>query len=109
MEGVSKVVRPDGGAGAALTLKVELFGTARLAAGRREIIIDVADEPTESAVVAAIASACPALIGSVIDEDGTGLLESHVLNVNGTTFVNGERLDLGPGDRLLLFSSQAGG
>ena len=45
----------------------------------------------------------------MIDEDGTGLLESHVLNVNGTAFVDGGRLDLGPGDRLLLFSSQAGG
>jgi molybdopterin converting factor small subunit len=106
---VVKVIRPIGGAGAALTLQVELFGTARLTAGRRELTIEVVGEPRASDVVAAIAGACPALVGSVIDEDGTGLLESHVLNVNGTAFVDGGRLDIGPGDRLLLFSSQAGG
>ncbi len=104
-----KVIRPIGGAGAALTLQVELFGTARLTAGRRELTIEVVGEPRASDVVAAIAGACPALVGSVIDEDGTGLLESHVLNVNGTAFVDGGRLDIGLGDRLLLFSSQAGG
>ena len=88
---------------------MELFGSARLAAGRRELTIEVVEEPRASDVVAAIAAACPALVGSVIDEDGTGLLESHVLNVNGAAFVDGDRIDLGPGDRLLLFSSQAGG
>ena len=106
---VSKVNRPEGGAGAALTLRVELFGTARLAAGRRELTIEVEDEPRANDVVAAIAEACPALIGGIIGEDGTELLESHVLNVNGTAFVDGGRLDIEPGDRLLLFSSQAGG
>lgn len=103
------MIRPVGGAGAALTLQVELFGTARLAAGRRELAIEVVDDPTASDVVAAIAGACPALVGSIIGEDGTELLESHVLNVNGTAFVDGGRLDIGPGDRLLLFSSQSGG
>jgi molybdopterin converting factor small subunit len=106
---VVKVIRPIGGAGAVLTLQVELFGTARLAAGRRGLTIEVVGDPKASDVVAAIAGACPALVGSVIGEDGTELLESHVLNVNGTAFVDGGRLDIGPGDRLLLFSSQAGG
>ena len=104
-----KAIRPGGGAGAALTIRVELFGTARLAAGRKELSIEVIDEPSASEVVGAIAEACPALVGSVVDESGTGLLESHVLNVNGTAFVDGERVSLSPGDRLLLFSSQAGG
>ena len=103
------MTRPDGGEGAALTLRVELFGTARLAAGRRELMIEVVEEPGAKDVVAAIARACPPLVGSVIDEERTGLLESHVLNVNGTAFVDGGPLDLGPGDRILLFSSQAGG
>ena len=88
---------------------MELFGTARLAAGRKELSIEVVDEPGASDVVAAIAEACPVLVGSVIDETGKGLLESHVLNVNGTAFVDGGRISLSPGDRLLLFSSQAGG
>ena len=88
---------------------VELFGTARIAAGCREIVIEVDAETDAGDVVAAIAAACPALVGGVIDEKGTRLLESHVLNVNGTTFVDGGRISLGPGDRLLLFSSQAGG
>lgn len=103
------VIRADDEAAAALTVKVELFGTARLAAGRSELAIEVGGAPTLEDVVGAIARACPALVGSVIDEDGTGLLESHVLNVNGTAFVDGGRLDIGREDRLLLFSSQAGG
>ena len=104
-----KVNRTDDGAGAALTLQVELFGTARLSAGCKELAIEVADAPLTSDVVAAIAEVCPALVGSVINEDRAELLESHVLNVNGTAFVDGGRLDIGPGDKLLLFSSQSGG
>ena len=104
-----KAIPTTGVAGATLTLQVELFGTARLAAGRRELAIEVCDTPTPNDVVTAVASACPALVGNVIDEDGTRLLESHVLNVNGTAFVDCDRISLSPGDRLLLFSSQAGG
>ncbi len=104
-----KAIRTDGGAGAALTYRVELFGTARLAAGRRELAIELIGEPKAGDIVAAIAEACPALVGNVIDESGTALLDSHVLNVNGTAFVDGDTISLSPGDRLLLFSSQAGG
>jgi hypothetical protein len=48
-------------------------------------------------------------MGSVLSSDGSGLLESYTLNVNGTAFVEDGRLELTPGDSILLFSSQAGG
>ncbi len=109
MVAVKNAIRPDSGASTAGVVQVELFGTARFAAGRRLLTVHVPDEPQVSDVVAALADACPALVGKVIAEDGTGLLGSHVLNQNGVAFVDGGWLTLGPDDRLLLFSSQAGG
>lgn len=60
-------------------------------------------------VVAALAEVCPELVGRAIREDLSGLMESYVFNLNGTKFVSSESLSLKHGDRLLLFSSQAGG
>jgi molybdopterin converting factor small subunit len=96
---------PDG----PVTIRVELFGRAQLACGRRHVVLDVERHVRLVDVVAALAQACPALVGVAIDEDRATLYESYALNLNGLRFVTYECLDIQAGDTLLLFSSQAGG
>ena len=92
-----------------MTIRVELFGRAQLACGRRHVALDVRRDATLADVVTALAQACPALVGVAIHEDGVSLYESYILNLNGLKFVTHERLHVQSGDTLLLFSSQAGG
>ena len=88
---------------------VELFGMARISCGRREVEIEAPLDGDVERIVEALANACPALVGVAIREDRTALLDSYTFNLNGTTFVSGGAARLREGDRLLLFSSLAGG
>ena len=90
-------------------VNVELFGTARLACGRRLVELELPTDTSSAALTAALANACPQLVGVALREDLGGLLESYMLNLNGTEFVEGGQLALSEGDTLLFFSSQAGG
>ena len=90
-------------------IRVELFGLARMLSGRHHVEVPMPRRAETVDVVAALARACPELVGKVLLEDVSGLQESYTLNLNGTSFVGDERLHLEPGDTLLLFSSQAGG
>ena len=92
-----------------VSVVVELFGMARIASGRRSVELTLDAPGTTSALSSALVGACPALAGVAVREDGTGLLASYTVNINGSRFVSGERLDLEHGDSVLLFSSQAGG
>ena len=88
---------------------VELFGTARIASGRKRVRIDAPQKATVGDLVAVLAYVCPSLVGIALREDLSGLLESYTLNLNGTEFVERDELILQDGDTLLLFSSMAGG
>lgn len=90
-------------------ITIELFGTARLASERRRIELQVPAQASVGHLVTILAGASPALVGIALREDLSGLLESYVLNVNGTEFVEGDELTLRDGDTLMLFSSLAGG
>jgi hypothetical protein len=92
-----------------VTVQVELYGLAQIACGRRQVAIAVPQQAAVTDIMRALAEACPALLGGVIRADLSGLCESYVLNLNGLVFVARDRLQLQPGDTLLLFSSQAGG
>ena len=92
-----------------VNIRVELFGQARVLTGRREVNVQLPEDAHTRDVVKALSDLCPALVGSVISEGAPELMESYTLNLNGTAFVQGERLHLKPGDSLLVFSSQAGG
>ena len=98
---------PDMGCGGRIV--VELFGMARISCGRRDVEIEAPLDAGMEGIVEALADACPALVGVAIREDRTGLLDSYTFNLNGTTFVSGSTSRLREGDRLLLFSSMAGG
>ncbi len=93
-----------------VTVQVELFGVARMACGARVVQIAVPQAARVSDVAAALADACPSLVGKAIMEDRSGIMASYTLNLNGMAFLGADdELMLKPGDTLLLFSSQAGG
>ena len=90
-------------------VRIELFGLARITAGRRELRICLPSASRVSDVAQALADVCPPLLGIVLLEDGSGLLDNYTLNLNGTSFVADGAVRLAQGDSLLIFSSQAGG
>ena len=90
-------------------VKVELFGLARITSGRREVPVAVPRAAHTSDLAVALAAVCPELVGLAVLEDRSGLEASYTFNLNGTTFVGEQQLELKPDDALLLFSSQAGG
>ena len=92
-----------------VSVDIELFGTARMACGRRQLEARLPPRATTADVAIALSEVGPALIGVALREDLSGLLESYALNLNATDFVEGDELTLKEGDILLLFSSQAGG
>jgi molybdopterin converting factor small subunit len=96
-------IRPGG------SVVIELFGMARISCGRRDVEIELPPDGGMERIVEVLADACPALVGLAIREDRTGLLDSYTFNLNGTTFVSSDTTRLCEGDRLLLFSSLAGG
>ena len=91
-------------------IEVELFGTPRLRAGLRAVELGLPAGARVAEVVAALAKACPQLVGHALKEDGSGLQGGFVFNHNGLTFLEGGReVPLKPGDSLLLLSNQSGG
>lgn len=90
-------------------VRVELFGLARIVAGRREMDVYVPAASGVRDIAQALANACPALCGVVVLKDGSGLLDSYTLNLNGASFMSEGAVRLVQGDSILVFSSQAGG
>jgi molybdopterin converting factor small subunit len=83
---------------------VEFFGVPRARAGRREMAVSAA---TVAEALAAVAATCPALAG-ICTADGR-LAPHYLLSVGGRRFVTDLSEPLGPGERLLLLSADAGG
>ena len=104
-----QVLRTSSSDGQKIEVTVELFGQARVATGQRRVTAAVPVRAGMSDLAAALLESCPRLGGLAVHEDGSGLIESYTLNVNGTAFVGEDGVSLKPGDSVLLFSSQAGG
>ena len=94
---------------ALITVRVELFGSARLLCQSRVVEIETPRATDTRRLAAALADDYPSLLGTVIRQDRLGLLGSHTFNLNGVSFIGIGPLDLQPEDSVLLFSSQAGG
>ena len=92
-----------------VNIRIELFGVARMVAGRHHVETSVPRRAGTGDLAAALAETCPGLVGGVIRDDRSGLLESYTFNLNGRAFLSDERLNLEPSDTVLVFSSQAGG
>jgi molybdopterin converting factor small subunit len=94
---------------AVAVVRVELFGTARIAAGAKRVVLPYEEAGSLADVVGALAVRCRALVGPVIREDGRRLQEGFVFNVNGRDFVPDLSRPLRPGDSVLLIAAAAGG
>ena len=92
-----------------IAVKVELFGTPRIAAGRREVEVVLPSGSSRQEFASALAEACPSLVGKVIRDDLRGLQAGYQINRNGLAFLNDGVLDVQDGDSLLILSNQAGG
>ena len=90
-------------------VRIELFGVARLTAGKRILDLPHAEAGTLAEAVVALAVRIPALLGPVIDPVTHRLLDGYVLNLNGRDFILDHSRPLAPGDTLLLVASAAGG
>jgi len=90
-------------------LHVELFGVARLIAGRREVSLELPAQPTLAETLAALAEAVPTLVGRVIDANRSRLVQGYACNVNGLQFVRAASDRLNGGDHVLIMSADAGG
>jgi molybdopterin converting factor small subunit len=88
--------------------RIELFGVARLAAGRNHVDLTLDATSTLADAVAALGKACPALVGKAVLADGR-LAEGYVLNLDGRSFCADLSRPVQPGERILLLSSEAGG
>jgi len=77
-------------------------GLARSHAGLDTVSISVQDGATWRDVVATLAQASPALVGTVLTEDRCNLIGSYVLNVGGrhSVYDLDEGATLKAGDRL---------
>jgi molybdopterin converting factor small subunit len=107
------------------TARVELFGVARLTAGRASLNVTLPPGATLADVARALAHACPALVGKALLPDGApverpglnrgvphrsaGLAEGYVFNINGLSFARDLSTKVAPGDSVLLLSSESGG
>lgn len=85
-------------------MKIELYGTARLRAGKAEVALSAG---SLGAALADLAAACPSLSGSVVI--GEAIHPAFRLSLNGERFVSDPDTPLREGDCLLLISADAGG
>ncbi len=87
---------------------MELLGVARLLARRERVTVSLADSLPLSAFLRRVVDEVPALVGTVISEDGA-LLGGHVLSRRGQELLRNPEDPIRGGDELLLLSLSAGG
>ena len=92
-----------------VSVTVELFGHARIVSGNKEIALKLPAELCPSDLAAALYISAPSLRGVVVDEAGRGLMASYTANLNGHSFLESSTVRITEGDRIFVFSSQAGG
>ncbi len=94
-----------------MKVTVEFLGVAGLAAGTREVTLELAEGTTFRQIVRRLSERYPDLVGRVIAEDRETMFGSNILNRNGKTVIRDELLDTCPqdGDKLFIMAILAGG
>ncbi len=87
-----------------MTVTFEMYGVARLRAGRDKVQVGAA---TLGAALGALETACPALAGALIENGRLG--RHYRLSLNGREFVSDPDRALAEGDILIVLSAEAGG
>ena len=90
-------------------ITIETFGMARMISRQSKFVLNVQNTLSLKEFCGMIADECPSLLRGVIRKDFLGLEDSYVFNLNGELFLNSDELDFHEGDKILIFSSQAGG
>jgi molybdopterin converting factor small subunit len=88
----------------AVEVTVELYGIARLRAGKSEVTVHAR---TAADMLAAVERVCPALAGLV--QSNGRLAPQYLLSVDGRVFESDMQRPLKDGERLLLLGADAGG
>lgn len=94
---------------APVTCTVELFGVARLLAKTGAVSLALPPGATIGDVFAALGERLPELTGTVINRDGTSLVDGYACNVNGLDFVRSPQAAVRHGDSIVILAADAGG
>jgi len=94
-----------------MRVQVEFLGLSRLAAGVKEIPLDLEKGATFRHIVRMLGTMYPAMIGNVIQPDGETLQVPNIFNLNARRMIQTSQMDDSPsdGDRIILMSISAGG
>ena len=90
-------------------ITVELFGIPRMSCKTNSVKLEVSADHELKDVINDLSDYFPQLVGVAIQDNRSALLDSYVFNLNGKQFLSDGALNLQAGDRILLFSSLAGG
>jgi molybdopterin converting factor small subunit len=94
-----------------MRVQVEFLGLSRLAAGVKEITLELEKGTTFRDIVRMLGTRYPAMIGNVIQPDGETLQVPNIFNRNARQMIQASQMDDSPsdGDRIILMSISAGG
>ncbi len=87
----------------------ELFGMARHLAGVAEVEVELPCRATMRDALRALGELYPVLIGRTLAEDGETLASSHILSLEGRSFLTDLSTPLADGQHLLLMPAAVGG
>jgi len=94
-----------------MRIHVDFLGLSRLAAGVKEIALDLEEGTTFRDIVRTLGTRYPKMIGNVIQPDGEMLQTPNIFNLNAKRMIQVSQMDDSPsdGDRIILMSISAGG
>ncbi len=94
-----------------MRIHVDFLGLSRLAAGVKEIAVDLEEDTTFRDIVRMLGTRYPKMIGNVIQPDGEMLQTPNIFNLNAKRMIQASQMDDSPndGDRIILMSISAGG
>jgi len=92
-------------------IHVEFLGLSRLAAGAKEVALDLEEDTTFRDIVRMLGARYPKMIGNVIQPVGETLQTPNIFNLNAKRMIQASQMDGSPsdGDRIILMSVSAGG
>ena len=94
-----------------MRVQLEFFGLSRLAAGTKELALDLEEGTTFRDLVRLLGTEYPKMLENVISSDGETLHPPNIFNVNAKRMIKPDQMDRCPddGDRIILMSVSAGG
>ena len=90
-----------------IAVSVELFGVARMLARIQTVSLTLPQQATLANVFSSLAETLPVLAGRVINSGA--LMSGYTCNINGLDFVRAPSAKIKSGDKILIFSADAGG